>query len=78
MEVVHNVEVEVKVSKSIGLESDVLGVLGWGKLGSLDSLSSRVGSSVDEVVAWSDTDNKIGIAYKVDGLTVARPCWKLS
>ena len=78
MEVVHNVEVEVKVSKSIGLESDVLGVLGWGKLGSLDSLSSRVGSSVDEVVAWGGADNKIGILNSVDRSTVARPCWKLS
>ena len=76
MEVVHNVEVEVKVSKSIGLESDVLGVLGWGKLGSLDSLSSRVGSSV--VVAWGGADNKIGILNSVDRSTVARPCWKLS
>ena len=71
MEVVHYVEVEVKVSKSIGLESDVLGVLGWGKLGSLDSLSSRVGSSVDEVVAWGGADNKFGSLNSVDCSTVA-------
>ena len=38
LEVLGEVEGEVKVSNGIGLESDVLGVLGWGSNGSLGTL----------------------------------------
>ena len=73
LEVLGQVESEVKVSNSVGLESDVLGVLGWGNLGSLDSLSSSVGSSVDEVVTWSGADNKICAVHDVLSNSIVAP-----